>query len=308
VVSSADWGTEPASLRVPFSVGPEDSYLLVTGDEIPPEIIAYYVAYGFDDVTYAILMYQATPPGNYYWYQCAPVLAGAFLPNQDVYTATGVGAGGTVIGLTLTNSNNMVGGEARYLWDDNRLDGYTLAFVGTFGRTANIALGGAFGLETSIDFQITSNGSSISQGRGKIGETFSYASSAAVGPAETVVATIAAQTFEAGRAYQIRYGSRIHINGAGAAAQARIRKTNAAGTVWGQAGGWTQNPGGQDNAAQGYLLVRRTAVTDLVATVVLTLQATAGTVVHGADATTARYLTVVDCGSATEYPEATTIV
>ncbi|MEU7843957.1 hypothetical protein AB0B39_23690 [Micromonospora sp. NPDC049114] len=136
--------------------------------------------------------------------------------------------------------------------------------------------------------------------------TFSALSTAAqtgVGTTELVSLTVAGVTFKAGWAYEVQMRGGVYGT---AASQAlfRIRKTNAAGTDWGEYGRVTcvGTSAGTTAMANGSIVLVRSATTDLTADVALTVVASSGATVNVyANATSPRYLVVRPCGFAYEY-------
>lgn len=123
--------------------------------------------------------------------------------------------------------------------------------------------------------------------------------------AETVIATISNFVFRDGRAYKASYGPRARGNTAGDDAIFNLRKTNAAGTLYGEGG---RHPiivaNGTINAHGHWFIRRNFGAGDLTATVVLTIQSVLGggaTVHQRATGTTPRYLLIEDVGPANYY-------
>lgn len=150
----------------------------------------------------------------------------------------------------------------------------------------------------------------VSQGRGTAGNAIITASSASV-TAETVVNSFT-MTFQANRAYSIRFGGRVDTSDANGRPRLRLRKTNAAGTLWGDFGGWTTNANaGEDQAVCNETILRRTAGTDLTSvTVCLTLEHLAGganTARLVASATNPFWFGAIDIGDDSAYPGAVAV-
>lgn len=120
--------------------------------------------------------------------------------------------------------------------------------------------------------------------------------------AETVSLTVEDVIFVAGWAYEVQIRGGLYGT-AGVQALFRIRKTNLAGTDWGEYGRVRSEGISAGNSAMvnGSLVLMRSASTDLTADVVLTCQPTSGTVNIFASATSPRYAVVRPCGYATEY-------
>lgn len=178
---------------------------------------------------------------------------------------------------------------------------------------------GALDIEaTTIRFQAVGGGSAVpefllngvSQGRGTAGNSILTSSSANV-TAETVVNSFT-MTFQDSRAYSIRFGGRIDTSDANGRPRCRLRKTNVAGTQWGDFGGWTTNVNvGEDlGVASETILRRATGAGDLTATVCLTLEHLAGganTARLVASATNPFWFGAEDIGTESLYPGAVSV-
>ncbi|MFF0469325.1 hypothetical protein ACFYPX_18075 [Micromonospora zamorensis] len=130
----------------------------------------------------------------------------------------------------------------------------------------------------------------------------STAAQTGVGTTETVSLTVPGVMFKAGWAYEVQMRTAVYGT---AAVQAlfRVRKTNAAGTDWGEYGRVTcvGTSAGVSAMANGSIVLLRSASTDLTADVALTIVASSGTVNAFASATSPRYVVVRPCGFASEY-------
>ena len=131
----------------------------------------------------------------------------------------------------------------------------------------------------------------------------STSNSGAIG-AETVVLIGGSMTFVSGRAYKVKWGQRLDHSVAQTAI-VRVRQTNISGT---QLIFWQQ----QVAAAAGnhYFFeatIRRTAASDLIDNLVMTLATATGTVTARGAADTVRYMEVWDCGLASRFPQAIAI-
>ncbi|WP_157743888.1 hypothetical protein [Micromonospora zamorensis] len=130
----------------------------------------------------------------------------------------------------------------------------------------------------------------------------STASQTGVGTTETLSLTVPSVTFKAGWAYEVQIRGLVYGT---AAAQAlfRVRKTNVAGTDWGEFGRvrCESTSAGTSAMANGSIVLLRSATTDLTAAVALTIVASSGTVNVFANAASPRYVVVRPCGFASEY-------
>ena len=147
-----------------------------------------------------------------------------------------------------------------------------------------------------------------SQGRGYVSSTTSGTGSGPIGNVVTTVHTLANITFKAGRAYKASFGTAVESSLDGVLCRFGIRKTNASGTgLWDFADYPTFGLSDAHVGGDGY--IRRNAATDLVATIVLTLQTITGgqTTTLLANSTGPRFFLLEDVGSASQYSFATAI-
>jgi hypothetical protein len=123
--------------------------------------------------------------------------------------------------------------------------------------------------------------------------------------AETVVITLPSMTFVSGRCYRVDWTGRINPSAANTAS-IRVRQTNLAGT---SLGFWQEVfTSAVGRSLNGFFYVKRTASTDLVDVLVLTLAASGGaTNTLTASADTVRLMEVQDCGAAENYVNAIAI-
>lgn len=154
------------------------------------------------------------------------------------------------------------------------------------------------------DLNVTDfGGSAISMDRGQRGSTQSSSNSAAIGTTETAILTISSFVWRANRAYRVEFGYSHVTSLTTNVGWYRLRKTNAAGTLWGDNGAFGPSGAPPKIHAQGVFWVRRNTGSDLTATVVLTLVASsAGTVTQQGDATAQRHLRIKDAGDAADFP------
>lgn len=146
-------------------------------------------------------------------------------------------------------------------------------------------------------------GTPISVPRGSRSSNQSTGNSGAIGTTETAVITITNFVWRANRAYRVEFGPAITASLTTNVGQFRLRKTNATGTLWGDAAAFGPSGAPPNIAASGCFYVRRNTGSDLTATVVLTLQASsAGTVTQIGQAAAQRYLSIVDCGHTADFP------
>lgn len=125
----------------------------------------------------------------------------------------------------------------------------------------------------------------------------SQSSSAAIGTTETVVLTLPSKTYEANRSYRVTIHSGVSVTTAGSFADMRLKKTNTAGQTLSEFFR-TPCPVASTVYAQHAICEFTTGANAVTAALVITLAASAGTVVQFGSATAARTATVEDIGSA----------
>lgn len=140
----------------------------------------------------------------------------------------------------------------------------------------------------------------ISLPRGKRNGVVTTVSSAAIG-AETVIATLPNMDYKADRAYEMRIIGIGTMSVATNTAQFRIKKTNTAGQQLANYGNWSvATTSGEPIHQTGRVFTVGGA--DVNATLVLSAQASAGTVTVNAGALFPRKVEIWDCGSAVDFP------
>jgi hypothetical protein len=135
-----------------------------------------------------------------------------------------------------------------------------------------------------------------------VGDVATSTSTEAVTSEETV-ATISDFVFRSGWAYAAWCRCAVYGDAAGRLAHFRLRKTNVAGTDWGEFGRMevVGTGAGQGIQVNAMIPLIRSATTDLTATVVLTASASAGTVNLWAGTNSPRYLMLTPLGPASQY-------
>lgn len=145
--------------------------------------------------------------------------------------------------------------------------------------------------------------------RGVVNVVESAGSSAAIGTTETVVMTLPAFTYRAGRAYEVSMKAGIGISTITTKADFRLRKTNAAGQDLGEWFRYSSTATAGIDQANGPGPVFTVAPgADVTATLVLTLASTTGTTIHFGSAASPRRVIVRDIGDETLYPLAPVLV
>lgn len=141
----------------------------------------------------------------------------------------------------------------------------------------------------------------ISLPRGKRNGVIMATSTGAVGTTETVIATFPNMDFRAGRAYEMRNIGIATMSAAANTAAFRFRKTNTAGQQLANYGNWgVSTTTGEAIHQTGRVFTVGSA--DVNATIVLTAQASAGTVTVNAGALFPRKAELWDCGAASDFP------
>lgn len=272
-------------------VGPTGTQTwVVSGSSIPAALTAFYAS---STIGAAFLQYSSQSPDRYtYQLSMTTTVAGS------TFWATGQVNNGTVV--EFMKWTETAAGNCAIRWFDGASGTNSFVFDST---GVAIGAGSLVGLN---DWDITADGG-VSMPRGVRGLDILTASSANV-TAETVVSSFT-QPFLSGRAYMVQFSGRIDTSDANGRPRCRLRKTNAAGTQWGDFGGWTTNVNvGEDMAVSGSTILRRTAGTDLNgATTCLTLEHLAGganTARLVASATNPFYFGMWDIGAASSYPNA----
>lgn len=176
------------------------------------------------------------------------------------------------------------------------------------------AAGSGFILDAASLFTI--NGAwkvdGVTAGRGFVsgGNVDLTADTAAIGVTETVVLTMPALTFKAGRAYALRLHTTVRSNTAAATCSINIRDTNAAGTLRG--GTWRVNTTAAGAAGEIQLHLDHTVgnntgadITNRVLVLTLTSNSGVNTVLlHAASPTLETWWEVWDIGLVTDHPQA----
>jgi hypothetical protein len=163
-------------------------------------------------------------------------------------------------------------------------------------------LDNSVGTAELIDGNVTDTKLAAPIDKGFKGRVDSTSDSSAV-TTETVVLTLSSFVFKDTRAYRVRYGKGILVTGTSGDGVFRFRKTNAAGTLYGDGVRHNCATISTTNAAEGEWYVKRSAGSDLTTDVVLTLQVSGATnVLQRGTSTLPRYLQIEDCGQASDFP------
>lgn len=312
-MSNNDWDVQGSSLRLPF--GGTTDYVLITADpsEIPADLIAHYAAFN-ETIVAAFLFFGsgATPPYSYIlftidltpkpWVAFGGRDAGGTIKEAYRYISLG-GVAETAFGLRENPSLIAMFGASQLTFFDNSQ--LFLAGAATVLQASGQTFLAGSVLSINSTTWLVDN---IEYGRGLKAYVDSIAATAAIG-AEAVVLTGPVMDFEDGRCYEVEWGGNVFgsAGAPGAFAFNRIRLTNLAGAIK----AFTQvhlPAAGAQNYVFGKIRVRRAIGAGILTTnLVLTSQATAGTVTWSGAATDVRYLTVKDCGAGADYGNAITV-
>jgi hypothetical protein len=278
------------TLILPNNAGPNDARIVI-GPDIPADLVAFYAGFGFTVVA-AIIHWT---DGTHYFYEADLKSVGT--SNQHAY---GWSVAGTIYDvddefyntaiatLPIRNLGNLNGVQTR---------------VGSNNRANVAAEYWQFASSVALDIRGPMTIDTISAPRALRNRVDSTGNTGAIG-AETIVLTSGTITFFNGRAYEVKWSSRL-THSAAQIASMRIRQTNLAGASLDY---WQfQVTAALSNHYDHRGVIKRTAGTDLIDNLVLTQAASAGTVTGAAAADAPRYLEIWDCGAAADFPNAKTI-
>ena len=286
------------SLILPTNAGPNDARL-VLGPDIPTELVTYY---SVATVTAAILGYA---DATHYQYRAYLYIAGT---GEESLVEGWVSSGQVYEEMSyyLDPASGIPRTMAIGDFYGTRADGIQVFVTGVPTAPVGYALGtnvSSFDIGAGVDLTCTS----VSQGRG-ITQIASSTGSSAAFAAEAISLTASNVVFKQYRTYRVEFGTQITASLATNTGQFRLRKTNLAGTVWGDAAAFGPSGAAANINSQGCFHIRRNVGSDLTATVVLTLAPSGGgTVTHVGSTTGPRYLLIRDVGAYADYPFAFTI-
>lgn len=282
------------TVRGDLIVGPTGTQTwVVSGANIPAALTTFYASL---TIGAAFLQFSSQSPDRYtYQLSITTSIVGS------TFWVTGQVNNGTVTEFMRWSLNASGVPNIRYF--SSAPAGAAIVF-----DTLNVPIGTGYVVGFN-DTDLQADGG-VSMPRGVRGIDILTASSANV-TAETVVSSFT-QPFLSGRAYSVKFSGRVDTSDANGRPRIRLRKTNAAGTMWGDYGGWTTNVNvGEDQAVSGEVILRRTAGTDLNgATTCLTLEHLAGganTARLVASATNPFFFGMWDIGAASSYPNAVAV-
>lgn len=140
------------------------------------------------------------------------------------------------------------------------------------------------------------------QGKGYIDSTSLDTSLPPIGAGPAVSVFVSNVTWEAGRAYRVTFGTNVESSAVGALCRFQLHKTDESGTTLWDFGDWITQ-GGNDMNVGGVGFIRRSAGTDLVATLALTIATITGgeTTTHLGSAARPRFLLIEDVGASSDY-------
>jgi hypothetical protein len=310
VGSRSGWYVGAQTLTIPPGAASGDARITI-GEDLPADLVAYYAATGFPvpasvlggvvffapsgDYCYLVEVdYTADPPANTPRMACGVRNNMGITELWQIYPKTPGFLGG-VLQLTGPNGNGAAARIANdLLFDAN--GNLKMLFASNLLQLANGAT-----LQIGLGSPFTIDG--ISHERGFLDRVDSTANTAAIG-AEAVVLTGNSVTFRNNRAYEILVKGRLTSSVANISS-VRTRKTNLAGASL--AYDQVQFSAAQSTSYYYRNIIKRVAGTDLTDNLVLTLAASAGTVIGVAAADAVRYMEVRDCGDAAKYPNAIAI-
>jgi hypothetical protein len=126
---------------------------------------------------------------------------------------------------------------------------------------------------------------------------------------ETVVASLPSTAYPWERAYRVRVEGQFTPTTAAAYCVMRVRKTNTAGQILGEFGAFPVSAAGIPTALHGSRVFQAQTFSSVTATLVITMQTIGGTSVMRVGTATAPFtVSVEDCGPASFYPNAPTLV
>lgn len=196
-------------------------------------------------------------------------------------------------GGQITAQSDALNSDAWVLIESPAIDGGATATIQLFGEQPG---GGGSPAQISINTPLVSIGGNPI-GLGFVGADGAKANSAAIGTTETAVLTTGTIDFLDDRLYRIEWGANLQWSAAGRA-NVRIRQHDDAGNLLSlfvpEA-----TATGTPVAAGGTCHIVNTSGATISDVIVMTLEATSGTVRQIGSATTPRYLTVTDLGEAT---------
>ena len=299
--SNRDWGVDQQFLIAPPFAGPDDPSVVIglTGADLPPELVAYYLAEPSGAAT-LIMVSLYKKDSNEYTYD-GLILIGTF-PLRVFGGYDGVAVKET---YRINNFGDMSYGFRSAIGTPSLMQMYGTLLAIREGDPSvpydrgwlTINQGTSF--SGTVDGRFTIDGRD--QARGLKAWIASAANTAAVA-AEAIVLTSPAFTIRTGRAYMVSYAGRL-ASSIAQIASTRVRLTNLAGAslIFAQ----YQRLGVESSHEDHTSYFRRTAAGDLTfSVVVLTYQASAGTVTGIGAADGLRYLKVEDCGLAADFPTA----
>jgi len=259
---------------------------------------------------------EITNTGHIYIYDSANVLivaldsAGLLItdPATSSYAQTTLAAGFTVqalqppavvghtYGPALLYGDSDVSGDAWAKVESPSIDGGDTGSILVYGENASI--GGPTEIRLNGE-RVKVGGNVLGIGRGPVARAYDTVDSAAV-TAETVVLTATQFDYLDGRAYRATFGGLVSASNANARVRARLRKTNAGGTLLGTCGVLNGSPTAGDLCeGQGEFYFSNSTGASITAFICLTLENLGGganTCQQRVSGGMNRWLYIEDCG------------
>lgn len=332
MANNNDWHTPAPGLTLPPGGGPGSAYVVIgspSSGVLPASLIAYYAGLG-QTIVAGIVSFDAA--GNYtyeVWFYdlglLSPTTAWGGNNAGVINEAYRIGTDNLGIANIILERDASMNSQMHLL--NTSLMSFANNAACNFNDTSTILLANSAQMTLvntstisvqsgTLDLQAGGNLfvhgpfniDSVSAARGLTAYTDSVAATAAIG-AEAVVLTTPAMTFVDGRCYEVTWAGNVFgsVAAPGAFGFLRIRQTNLAGAIKAFTQVHLPAAGAQNYTISTIRIRRTTGAGNLNGNLVLTAQASAGTVTFSGAATDVRYLNVKDCGAETDYGNAITI-
>jgi hypothetical protein len=313
MANNNDWHTPSEGLTIPPGADVGSDRVVIgspSSGVIPADLIAFYAPeviiagiIAFTGTTYSYQVWLAAGGGPYTAFGGED--AGGIISESYRYFVFGGTAIFDIGFKTFPEFLRIRQGSALEIQDNSQLhveDTAVLDFAS--GTMLEMLSGSNLTIDTGSNYSVDG----VSAPRGLKAYIGSTGATGAIG-AEAVVLTSAAMTFVDGRCYEVTWSHNVNgtVAAPGAFAFVRFRRTNLAGALLGFAQVHLPAAGAQ-NYGLGIVRVRRNAgAGNLVDNLVMTLQASAGTVTQTGAATDVRNFAIKDCGADGDYPNAIAI-
>lgn len=280
-------------LTIPAGSGPADPRIQITKDP-PAALVAHYALVGVT-VRAAILEWYDAETA---WYTTISALTGTGIANRAQGWLISDGAGGLLVcPVEIATQTRLLPPFAPIAFGQDTPGSFVFGESGV-----GVALDPLQRVDilNSMHFQIDTR----EQGRGLLERIDAVAATAAIG-AEAVTLTVPSATYRDGRCFAFRWRTQ-YTTTAAATISHRIRRTNLAGGI---RAAYAQVLGAASGGTDIYeeCRLKNASGADITDTMVLTAQASAGTVTHTGAATNVRYLEVWDIGDEADFANAAQI-